>query len=143
PPAMNGVSAMVKASFATRLHARYPRRTASMSIAQIRHSRTGTNRATCPHPRTSSLRFTGIDLSAHAKPMTAVRLPCDDALVHMALDSEQCSKPTGRAVLVATILASSMTFIDGSVVNVALPVLRAKLGATGGARQAIVDAYML
>jgi len=75
--------------------------------------------------------------------MTAVRLPCDDALVHMALDSEQCSKPTGRAVLVATILASSMTFIDGSVVNVALPVLRAKLGATAGEAQWIVESYML
>jgi len=38
--------------------------------------------------------------------------------------------PTRRWTLVATILASSMTFIDGTVVNVALPALQAGLQAT-------------
>ncbi|MFL5615047.1 MAG: MFS transporter [Gemmatimonadaceae bacterium] len=50
---------------------------------------------------------------------------------------------TARAVLGATILASSMTFIDGSVVNAALPVVRAQLGASPGAAQWIVESYML
>ena len=35
-----------------------------------------------------------------------------------------------RWVLAATILASSMTFVDATVVNVALPALQADLGAT-------------
>jgi EmrB/QacA subfamily drug resistance transporter len=49
----------------------------------------------------------------------------------------------GRAVLGATILASSMTFIDGSVVNAALPVVRAQLGASASSAQWIVESYML
>jgi EmrB/QacA subfamily drug resistance transporter len=36
-----------------------------------------------------------------------------------------------------------MTFVDGSVVNVALPVLREKLGASAAEAQWIVEAYML
>lgn len=50
---------------------------------------------------------------------------------------------TGRAVLGATILASSMTFIDGSVVNAALPVVRAQLHASPSAAQWVVESYML
>ena len=39
--------------------------------------------------------------------------------------SDTAPDPTvARGVLVATILASSMVFIDGSVVNVALPTLQ-------------------
>jgi len=34
-----------------------------------------------------------------------------------------------RGVLAATILASSLAFVDGSVVNVGLPAIRAALGA--------------
>ena len=49
----------------------------------------------------------------------------------------------GRAVLVAAILGSSMTFVDGSVVNLALPVLREKLGASAAEAQWIVEAYMV
>jgi EmrB/QacA subfamily drug resistance transporter len=75
--------------------------------------------------------------------MTGSQLPCDAALVDSALESDQCAKATGRAVLVATILGSTMTFIDGSVVNVALPILRAKLGATAGEAQWIIESYML
>src|SRR5690349_21599078 len=36
-----------------------------------------------------------------------------------------------------------MTFIDGSVVNAALPIVRAQLGASAGAAQWIVESYML
>jgi EmrB/QacA subfamily drug resistance transporter len=46
-------------------------------------------------------------------------------------------------VLAAAILGSTMTFVDGSVVNVALPVLREKLGASTAEAQWIVEAYML
>ncbi len=49
----------------------------------------------------------------------------------------------GRWVLVATILASSMVFIDGSVVNVALPTLQRELGATAAGAQWVVESYAL
>ena len=54
-------------------------------------------------------------------------------------------KPTrgGVWVLVATILGSSMVFIDGTVVNVALPALQTALNATVTDVQWVVEAYAL
>jgi len=49
----------------------------------------------------------------------------------------------GRWVLAATILASSMAFIDGTVVNVALPFLQTNLKATAIGIQWVVEAYSL
>jgi EmrB/QacA subfamily drug resistance transporter len=46
-------------------------------------------------------------------------------------------------VLAATILGSSMAFIEGTVVNVALPVLQLDLGATAADVQWVVQAYSL
>jgi EmrB/QacA subfamily drug resistance transporter len=46
-------------------------------------------------------------------------------------------------VLAATILGSSMEFIDGTVVNVALPSLQSSLAATGAQAQWVVEAYAL
>ena len=49
----------------------------------------------------------------------------------------------GRWVLAATILASSMAFIDGTVVNVALPFLQTNLNATAMGIQWVIEAYSL
>jgi EmrB/QacA subfamily drug resistance transporter len=46
-------------------------------------------------------------------------------------------------VLTASILGSSMAFIDGTVVNVALPVLQQDLNATATAVQWVVEGYLL
>jgi EmrB/QacA subfamily drug resistance transporter len=46
-------------------------------------------------------------------------------------------------VLSATILASSMAFIDGTVVNVALPALQSSLNATAVDLQWVIEAYSL
>ncbi|MHB8967349.1 MAG: MFS transporter [Thermoleophilia bacterium] len=48
-----------------------------------------------------------------------------------------------RWILLAAILASSMVFIDGSALSVALPSLQADLGATGGELLWIINAYLL
>src|SRR5690348_14018833 len=48
-----------------------------------------------------------------------------------------------RWTLVATILGSAMTFIDGTVVNVALPALQASLNATLTDVQWVIEAYAL
>lgn len=47
------------------------------------------------------------------------------------------------ALLAATILGSSLVFIDGAVVSVALPVLQRELHATALAAQWVVEAYTL
>src|SRR5690349_12608166 len=49
----------------------------------------------------------------------------------------------GGWILAATILGSSMTFIDGTVVNVALPALQSAFGATLADVQWVVVAYAL
>ena len=49
----------------------------------------------------------------------------------------------GRWILAATILGSSLAFIDGSVVNVALPALQENLGATVVDVQWVIEAYAL
>src|SRR5690606_15526420 len=52
--------------------------------------------------------------------------------------------PSARPwVLAATILGSSIAFIDGSVVGVALPVMQAELGTTVRGAQWIVNGYLL
>ncbi|HZT53801.1 MAG TPA: DHA2 family efflux MFS transporter permease subunit [Gaiellaceae bacterium] len=48
-----------------------------------------------------------------------------------------------RWTLVASILGSSMAFVDGSVVNVALHAIEADLGGGLAAQQWVVDAYLL
>jgi EmrB/QacA subfamily drug resistance transporter len=54
-----------------------------------------------------------------------------------------CGRRQRRWTLVATILGSSMVFIDGTVVNVALPALQSKLNATVTDVQWVVEAYTL
>jgi EmrB/QacA subfamily drug resistance transporter len=48
-----------------------------------------------------------------------------------------------RLTLTATILGSSMAFIDGSVVNIALPAVQQALHADAASTQWIVNAYLL
>src|ERR671928_686467 len=71
------------------------------------------------------------------------RDPCDENVIRSAPARSTCSKSQGRWILVATILASSMTFIDGTVVNVALPALQTGLQATMTDVQWVVEAYAL
>ena len=51
--------------------------------------------------------------------------------------------PAARWVLVATALGSGMAFLDGTVVNVALPVMGEDLDADVGGLQWIINGYML
>ncbi|BAN25749.1 MFS transporter [Caballeronia insecticola] len=69
--------------------------------------------------------------------------PCDEEVIRAqpADDARPC--PRKRLALSATILGSSMAFIDGSVVNVALPSIQNELGASIAAMQWVVNAYLL
>ena len=53
------------------------------------------------------------------------------------------SKSRKRWILVATVLGSSLTFIDGSALGVALPAIQRDLGAGPAAAQWISNAYLL
>src|SRR5438067_8864785 len=72
-----------------------------------------------------------------------VKSPCDEGVIRSAPQAAPCSPHVGTWVLVATILGSSMAFIDGSVVNVALPVIQRDLNATTTDVQWIVETYAL
>jgi len=61
----------------------------------------------------------------------------------MTTESRAPEASSGRAVLVATILASSMAFIDGSALNVALPALQTDLGLNGSQLLWVTNAYLL
>ena len=69
--------------------------------------------------------------------------PCDEAVVRSGNAGVPCTGQTGRWILAATILGSSMAFIDSTVVNVALPALQASLHATVVGVQWVVESYGL
>jgi EmrB/QacA subfamily drug resistance transporter len=72
-----------------------------------------------------------------------VTQPCDEAIIRSKEALAPCRKSAGRWVLAATILGSSMAFIDGTVVNVALPALQTDLAASVADVQWVVEAYAL
>lgn len=71
------------------------------------------------------------------------RPPCDEGVIRSRAADAPCAPALGPWVLAATILGSSMAFIDGTVVNVALPALQDELGATAAAVQWVVESYAL
>ena len=75
-----------------------------------------------------------------------IKSPCDEGVMHAAPPPAQPRKLAASAgvwILVATILGSSLSFIDGTVVNVALPVLQRDLHASGADVQWVIEAYSL
>jgi len=76
--------------------------------------------------------------------MNLLRSPCDEALASTGkAASTKCGQAQRRWTLAATILGSSMAFIDGTVVNVALPALQKNLNATVTDVQWVIEAYTL
>jgi MFS family permease len=69
------------------------------------------------------------------------RSPCDEAAILARTPGERAAG--GFWVLTVAILGSSMAFIDGTVVSVALPALQSSLHATIGDVQWVVEAYTL
>jgi EmrB/QacA subfamily drug resistance transporter len=69
--------------------------------------------------------------------------PCDELVIRTQPSAVDRPCRRKRLALAATILGSSMAFIDGSVVNVALPAIQSELRASVAAMQWIVNAYLL
>ena len=83
-------------------------------------------------------------LAAHAKAKvmsTVLHANCDAAAARVTRREAPVAHP--NLVLAATILASSLAFIDGSVVNVGLPAIGRSLSADAGALQWVINAYLL
>lgn len=74
--------------------------------------------------------------------MGSVRPPCDEGAIRAGAAGRRVPG-CGTWVLVATILATGMAFIDSTVVNVALAALQAGLGATAEQVQWVVESYAL
>jgi len=87
---------------------------------------------------------TSNDWADNGRVSAIARPPCDEAVIR----SNRCSQPTG-CVNGPWILGrdhpavSSMAFIDGTVVNVALPALQSALHATLSDVQWVVESYAL
>ena len=72
-----------------------------------------------------------------------MRPPSDDAIAGSANAGAPCTPQAAPWILSATILASSMAFIDSTVVNVALPALQKNFHANVVDMQWVVESYGL
>jgi EmrB/QacA subfamily drug resistance transporter len=72
-----------------------------------------------------------------------MKQPCDEALIRAGGPYALCVEKSGPWVLAATILGSSMAFIDTTVVNVALPALQSNLHANVVDVQWVIESYGL
>jgi EmrB/QacA subfamily drug resistance transporter len=69
--------------------------------------------------------------------------PCDEAVIRTGDPVVPCAEKSRSWILAATILGSSMAFIDSTVVNVALPALQSDLHATVVDVQWVIESYGL
>ena len=72
-----------------------------------------------------------------------MKQPCDEGLIRARAPDVPCAEKRRPWVLAATILGSSMAFIDSTVVNVALPALQSDLHATVVDVQWVIESYGL
>jgi EmrB/QacA subfamily drug resistance transporter len=73
--------------------------------------------------------------------------PCDEGIIQAQAACSMSPLPRKGFALAATVLGSSMAFIDGSVVNIALPAIQRDLASSSGATlsdmQWVINAYLL
>src|SRR5579863_964387 len=69
--------------------------------------------------------------------------PCEELTIRATRADHRCNEQHKRWALVAAVLGSTMSFLDESVVNVALPKIEADLATTLPAMQWVVNAYTL
>ncbi|HKT46841.1 MAG TPA: MFS transporter [Candidatus Acidoferrales bacterium] len=72
-----------------------------------------------------------------------MRTPCDEAQIESVRATVPCAPKSEAWILAATILASSLAFIDSTVVNVALPALQEAFHANLVDVQWVVESYGL
>ena len=62
--------------------------------------------------------------------ITVESQPCDEGVLRASRPAVECSQRLKPWVLAASVLGSSMAFVNGSVVNVALPAIQTALEAS-------------
>src|SRR3981081_1903831 len=72
-----------------------------------------------------------------------MRTPCDESGARSVGTRVHCGTEARTWVLLATVLGSSMAFIDSTVVNVALPAIQSNFRATVTDLQWVVESYGL
>lgn len=72
-----------------------------------------------------------------------MKTPCDEGVIRSGSIAVPCRDTARTWILVATILGSSMAFIDSTVVNVALPAVQGTFNATAVDVQWVVESYGL
>src|SRR5579863_5548814 len=72
-----------------------------------------------------------------------MKTPCDESVLQSASGTVPCPAEARNWILAATILGSSMAFIDSTVVNVALPALQTSFHATVVDVQWVIESYGL
>jgi EmrB/QacA subfamily drug resistance transporter len=72
-----------------------------------------------------------------------MKTPCDESILQSASGTVPSPAEARNWILAATILGSSMAFIDSTVVNVALPALQASFHATVVDVQWVIESYGL
>ncbi len=75
--------------------------------------------------------------------MFMFKQPCDEGIALSAPPARECGKEARPWILTATILGSSLAFIDGTVVTVALPALQHAFHGTVADAQWIIESYAL
>jgi EmrB/QacA subfamily drug resistance transporter len=76
-------------------------------------------------------------------PLASMRTPCDEAVMRTGTAGVRCKPEAKTWILAATILGSSMAFIDSTVVTVALPAIQGSFHATVVDVQWVVESYGL
>ncbi len=72
-----------------------------------------------------------------------MRPPCDESVIRSRAPETPCAAQAKIWILAATIIGSSMAFIDSTVVNVALPALQTSFRATVVDVQWVIESYGL
>lgn len=72
-----------------------------------------------------------------------MKQPCEEVVIEAGVRGTPCAEKSRPWVLAATILGSSMAFIDSTAVNVALPALQSSLHATVVDVQWVIETYGL
>src|SRR6516162_4074097 len=72
-----------------------------------------------------------------------MKAPCDEAMMQSGAADGPCGPGARVWILMATILGSSLAFIDSTVVNVALPSIQLQFHATVVDVQWVVESYGL
>jgi MFS family permease len=85
----------------------------------------------------SASRTHRIDLQANY----SMKAPCEELSIHSKRQSTPCAAHAGPWILAATILGSSMAFIDSTVVNVAAPKLQSAFHASVVDVQWVIESY--